>query len=707
MIRFYNHEKKTVFTVRQEVWICLFLVVSTLCVYWQVRHFSFVNFDDRQYVTRNYHVQAGFTLDSIRWAFTTTYASNWHPLTWLSHMLDFRIYGMHPGQHHMTNVLFHILNTLLLFFIFKRISGSRWKSASLAALFALHPLHVESVAWVAERKDVLCTFFWMLALWSYSRYVESPRPGKYLLLVFFYIMGLMAKPMIVTLPFVLLLLDYWPLKRFGPGFSGNENSAIQRPFHSGLILEKIPLFLLSAGSGIVTYLAQKSGGAVDSLAAIPLHARIANALVSYVGYICKMLWPHNLAVLYPYPASIAMWKSAGAGLLLVMISVFVFRLFASKPYLAVGWLWYLGTLVPVIGIIQVGSQASADRYTYVPMIGIFIMATWGISEWVSKRHCSRIGLFASTAAVLLLLMITSRLQTKYWCNSVTLFEHTVKVTQNNSTAQLNLGEALAEQGDIDKAAIHYKDALKIKPNLDGANFNMGLYLRQKGNLDEAVYHFSKALQAGSDRAAVHYELGSTLEKKGDVSAAVKHYLAAIKIWPGYAKAYNNLGVILADRNQAKAAIVYLSKALQIDPHYAGAHFNLGKIYANMGDSEKAIFHYKKALQFDPDMMQALYHLSWMLSTHENKTYRNGREAVNLAARLCKITQFRQPLALDALAAAYAETGRFAEAMVTAEKAHNMALIQGPGAFAREVAQRLKLYQEKRPYRQALSGKRIG
>jgi len=646
--------KNTFFNVQPELLVYLFLVISILCVYWQVRNFSFVNFDDGQYVTGNYHVQAGLTLESLRWSLTATQASNWHPLTWLSHMLDCQIYGMNPGHHHMTSVLFHILNSLLLFFIIKKISGSLWKSAFVAALFALHPLHVESVTWVAERKDVLSTFFWMLTMWCYVGYVENSRLDKYLLFILFYILGLMAKPMLVTLPFILLLLDYWPLKRFQLKSSNNKNPTIQRPFYFGLIWEKIPLFLLSAASSVVTYLVQKSGGTVDSLTSIPFHDRIANALVSYVSYIGKMLWPHNLAVLYPYQKSIALWKIAGAGLLFMMISVFAFRMLRSKPYFAVGWLWYLGTLVPVIGIVQVGSQALADRYTYVPLIGIFLMITWGISDWVSKMHYRRIGLFTATASILSILMITSWLQVKYWSNSVTLFEHAINVTGHNSTAQLNLGAALAVQGKIEKAVKHYKAALKIKPDLAEAHLNIGIYSRGEGKFDDAVNHFLKVLNGKSDHAAAaHFELGDTLEEKGDLPQAVKHYLEAIKIRPGYAKAYNNLGVILASQNKVEAAIVSLSKALQISPSYAGAHFNLGKIYSNRNDPEKAIFHYKKALQFDPNMIQALYHLSWILSTHEDEQYRNGKEAVRLATRLCKTTQHHQPLALDALAAAYA------------------------------------------------------
>ena len=708
MINFYNHDKKTVFNVRLDVWICLFLVISILCVYWPVRTFSFVNYDDPKYVTRNYHVQDGLTLKSMRWSLTATQASNWHPLTWLSHMLDCQMYGMVPGHHHMTNVLFHILNTLLLFFLFKRISESRWKSTFVAALFALHPLHVESVAWVAERKDVLSTFFWMLTLWSYSRYVESPRLDKYLLLTLFYILGLMAKPMLVTLPFVLLLLDYWPLGRFQLKSSDKFNQGIQKPFPLGLIREKIPLFFLSAASCVITYLVQKSGGAVNSLAAIPLRERIANALVAYVSYIGKMLWPHNLAVLYPYQKFISIWEIACSGLLLVIISVFVFRMRRSKPYLSVGWLWYIGTLVPVIGIVKVGSQALADRYTYVPSIGIFLMLTWWISGWASKRHYGKIGLITAAAIILSFFMITSRLQVTYWSDSVKLFEHTIHVTGNNSIAQLNLGEALAKQGKIEKAAEHYKTALKIQPDLAGAHLNLGVYFMMQGKLDDAIYHFSKVSHGKSDQiAAAQCELGDALAEKGDLSRAVKHCIEAISIRPGYAKAYNNLGVLLAGQGKTEAAISFLSKAIQINPRYAGAHFNLGKIYTNLNDLDKAVFHYKKALQFDPNMVQALYHLAWIRATQEDKKYRNGQEAVKLGIRLCKITQYHQPLALDALSAAYAETGRYDEAVSFAEKAHKLASVQGPAALAQGLEQRLKLYQNKMPYRQTRIKKRIG
>lgn len=694
-------QKNTFFNVRPELLVCLFLVISILCVYWQVKNFPFVNYDDRQYVTANHYVQAGLTIESIKWSFTAMHASNWHPLTWLSHMLDCQIYGMNPGQHHLTNVLFHILNTLLLFLVFKRMTGDLWQSGFVAALFALHPLHVESVAWVAERKDVLSTFFWILTLWSYTRYVERSEFGRYLPVLLFFILGLMSKPMLVTLPFILLLLDYWPLHRFQLGSSGDKNYTIKNPFWYGLVLEKIPLFLLSAASSIGTYLVQKSSGAVNSLAAIPFHDRIANAMVSYVSYIGKMIWPHNLAVLYPYRESILLWKVAGAGLLLIVVSVIAFRMKRTKPYLAVGWLWYIGTLVPVIGIVQVGVQAMADRYTYVPLIGIFIIIAWGVPDILVRLRHKRIILAISTAFVLSAFMVCTFFQVKNWENSITLFEHALNVTVENSVAHINLGEALSGQGKIDAAVKHYYEALRIKPNLAAPHLNLGVALKESGNLNEAMDHFSKVLGLKSDCAEAHYELGDTLNRKGDFAGAIEHYQEAVRIKPDYAKVYNNLGVILARQNKDKEAIVHFYKALRIDSAYTGAYYNLGKIFANQGKIEDAIFNYRKTLHFSPENTQALYNLSWILATHKNKEFRNGEEAVRLAERLCKITQYQQPLALDALAAANAETGRFDDAVSTAEKALKLALQQGPEVLAVGLKKRLNLYRQRRPYHQKL------
>lgn len=688
--------------IRPDLLVCLFFVIAILSVYWQVRNYSFVNYDDRQYVTQNHYVQAGLTLESIKWSFTAIHASNWHPLTWLSHMLDCQIYEMNPGHHHMTNVLLHILNTLLLFLVFKRMTGKLWQSGFVAALFALHPLHVESVAWVAERKDLLSTFFWMLTLWSYVRYVERSDFNRYLPVLFFFILGLMAKPMLVTLPFVLLLLDYWPLRRFELG-SRDENNSQQRRFNFGLICEKMPLFFLSAVSSVVTYIVQESSGAVNSLAVIPFHIRIANATVSYASYIGKMIWPHNLAVFYPYPESIVSWKITGAGLLLGVISVIVCQMVRTKPYFAVGWLWYIGSLVPVIGIVQAGVQKMADRYTYVPLIGLFIIIAWGVPDILVRWRHKKIILAISTTFVLSAFMICTWFQVKNWQNSITLFEHALDVTVDNSIAHINLGEALAGQGKIDAAVRHYYEALRIKPNLAAPHLNLGVALKEGGKLSEAINHFSKVLGLKSDCAEVHYELGDTLDRKGDFASAIEHYLEAVRIKPDYAKVYNNLGVIQARQNKDKEAIAHFYKAIQIDSAYAGAYYNLGKIFTNQGKIEDAIFNYRKTLHFSPENTQALYNLSWILASHPDKEFRNGEEAVRLAQRLCKITQYQQPLALDSLAAAYAEVGSFDDAVSTAKKAFKLALEQGPEELVQGLKKRLQLYEKRRPYRQTRPG----
>ena len=691
------------FNVRPAILICLFLVIATLAVYWQVRNYPFINYDSRKYVTENHYVKAGLTVKSMAWSFTAVHASNWHPLTWLSHMLDCQLYGMNPGRHHLTNVLIHILNTLLLFLVLKRMTGAVWRSGLVAALFALHPLHVESVAWVAERKDVLSTFFWMLTLWSYARYVERSDFYRYLIVLLFFSFGLMAKPMLVTLPFVLLLLDYWPLRRFRLGLSGDSNNSQQKCFNSGLIREKIPFLFLSAASSVITFMVQKSGGAVNSLNVIPFKTRIANAVVSYGGYIGKMIWPHNLAVFYPYPKSIPLWEVAVAGLFLAGVSVVTFRLRITKPYFLTGWLWYIGTLVPVIGLVQVGLQSMADRYTYVPLIGIFIIIAWGVPDVISKWRYKKIGLSVITATTISFLMITSWFQIGYWSNSTILFEHALDVTVDNSVAHVNLGEALGEQGKTDAAVRHCYEALRIKPDLVTPHLNLGVALRGQGKLNEAMEHFSMALQIKPDCAEAHYELGDTLIRKGDFTGAIEHYLEAIRIKPDYVKAYNNLGVILVRQNKNKAAIHHFSKAIQIDPNYADVYYNLGKVFANQGRINEAILNYRKALDFSPQMTAALYNLTWILACHEDEKYRNGQEAVRLAEKLCRIAQYKQPLALDVLAAAYAEAGRFDEAVFTSKKALKLALDQGLEELSLGLRKKLRLYNAERPYRQTRSG----
>lgn len=612
-------------------------------------------------------------------------------------MLDYQLYGINPGQHHLTNVLFHMLNTLLLFLVFRKMTGELWKSGFVAALFALHPLHVESVAWVAERKDVLSTFFWMLTMWCYARYVERPERDRYLLIVLFFILGLLVKPMLVTLPFILLLFDYWPLNRFEFGSSGDNS--IQKSLNFGLIWEKIPLFLLSMASCVVTYFVQESGGAVNSLDAMKFDVRIANAILSYTNYIAKLIWPYKLAVLYPYPEAIPFREITVACLVLVFISLLSIGLIRKSPYFAVGWCWFLGALVPVIGLVQVGLQAMADRYTYVPLIGLSIIIAWGVPDILAGLRYKRIILAIFTIFVISAIMIITWFQVSCWKNSITLFENAVDVTKNNYVAHHKLGEALAVQGETDKAIKHYSEALRIKPDFIASHLNIGVTLRETGKFNEAVDHFSSVLRLKSDSAEAYYELGITLEKKGNMDGAEKHYIKALQIRPDYAKAHNNLGIVLAFREKDKEAIYHFEEAIRIDSGYAGAYYNLGIIYANQKNIEKAILHYKKALHFNPNMAQAIYNLSWILASCKDGRFRNGEEAVGLAEKLCNLTIYKQPLALDALAAAYAETGRFDKAVLTAQKGLELALECGPKELVPDLKKRLSLYLTGCFYRQ--------
>ena len=559
-------QKSSFFTLRREGLVCLFLVLTTLAVYWQVGNHEFVNYDDKKYITENQHVQAGLTLKSIAWAFTSTHASNWHPLTWLSHMLDCQIYGLNPKGHHFTNVFFHILNSILLFLVFKKMTGAFWESAFVAALFALHPLHVESVAWAAERKDVLSTFFWMLTMGAYILYVKNPGIKKYLLTILLFALGLMAKPMLITLPFVLLLLDYWPLGRFN-----------KRSLAYPLVREKIPLFILAAASSFVTLFVQQR--TVGSLEVFPITVRISNAIISYVGYIVKMILPHNLAVLYPHPGMPPVWQVTGACLVLVFISFMAVKTFKRYPCFAVGWLWYLGTLVPVIGLVQVGLQSMADRYTYIPLTGIFVIIAWSAPDRMAKWRHKKYWLTAASAILLSILMAITWFQVRHWTNGITLFSHAIDVTENNSVAHNNLGNALAGQGKASEAIKHYTDALHIDP----------------------MY------------ADAHNNLGNVLADQGKISEAIKHYTEALRIKPDFAEAQSNLKNVSAFLNEINEAIKELQKLVEINSEDPELHYDLGNLYCKKGEFDKAIFQYEKSLSIQPDNPATYYNLACMYS----------------------------------------------------------------------------------------------
>ncbi len=587
----------TYFGIPLAYLVGLLLCIATLAVYWQVKDCGFI-WDDFDYVVKNHHIQNGLTFKSLTWSFISIHSSNWHPLTWMSHILDIHLFGMTPGNHHLTNVFFHIANTLLLFFVLRRMTETLWQSAFVAALFALHPLHVESVAWVAERKDVLSTFFWMLTLWSYAGYVKYHGIGRYVQVVLFFILGLMAKPMLVTLPFVLLLLDYWPLNRFQ-----TEKHGIRQ-----LILEKTPLFALSAASCAMTSYAQHAGGAVSSLSIYSLSDRIANALVSYVAYIIKMIWPFNLSVQYPYPETLPLWQIAGAGFFLLSLSIPIIMAMRKRPYLAVGWLWYMGTLVPVIGIMQVGSQAMADRYTYIPLTGLFIMTAWGIpelfSQWRHKERCLAI----TTSILLIILMATTLLQVRYWTNGITLFEHALKVTKDNAMAHYNLAHIFVKKNKRDEALTHFREVLRLDPGDYETYFNMGGIFINNGRVDEGMRHLFHALRINPGFHEAHYLLGLTLAKQNKLDEAVIHLSQALRISPNNAKAHYNLGLAYAKQGKMDAAIQCFSDVLRIDPDNAEVHNNLGIALVKKGNMLKAVRHFQEALRIDPRLSNAQNHL---------------------------------------------------------------------------------------------------
>ncbi len=579
---------------RRSFLVCMSLAVAVFAALWGVQNHDFVNFDDGKYVTENHYVQNGLTREGLVWGFTTTHFSQWHPVTWLSHMLDCQLYGLNPGGHHVSNLLLHTANTLLLFLVLQGMTGRTWPSALVAALFGLHPLHVEPVAWVSGRKDVLSTFFWMLTMGFYLRYVRGPRLSRYFMVLISFVLGLMAKQMLVTLPFVLLLLDYWPLGRFEPGQRAGETNPQthrspdpdrQKPPIVVLVLEKVPLLVIAAVASIVAFLAQDRGGALESFEFLPLDVRLNNAVVSYVIYMGKTIWPLNLTVFYPHPGStIPFWQVGTAGLLLVFISVSVIREYRKRPYLPVGWLWYLGTLVPVIQLVQIGDHAMADRYTYIPLIGLFVMIAWGLADVVAKWPGTKIVVGTSAVGLVLCLSICSQLQARQWKDSVTLFEHALHVTAENHVAHTNLGVALAGQGELDRAIWHYSQAIIIEPDYVGARLNLASALAEQGKLQEAITHYSEALRTKPEYADAHYNMGNVLIRLGQPGKAIAHYTEALRIRPDDPETLNNLGIALSKQERLEDAAERFREALRIQPNFPEARHNLTAVLEKGSES---------------------------------------------------------------------------------------------------------------------------
>ncbi len=555
------------------------LMIVTFFAFGQILRNNFIDFDDYEYITNNNHIKSGFTPETIKWAFTAIVSSNWHPLTLLSHILDWSLFGANASGHHLINLLLHIGSVLFLFFFFNRATKSLWPSAFAAALFSLHPLRVESVAWAAERKDVLSMFFGLATLYAYTLYAEKRRLSKYLLSLLLFALGLLAKPMLVTLPFVLLLLDYWPLQRFQKKLnpqkfpdsvnstsikkkdkkrkadSATENRNSLPLKSSGkiwntLLWDKAPFFLLACASSIVTLWAQS--GTVASLQKLPLAERLSNAIISYVSYLAKIFWPVDLAVFYPYDPALPSWQVFGAAFLLLGISIAVLYAFKKAPYLFVGWLWYLGTLVPVIGLVQVGMQSMADRYTYLPSIGIGIMLTWGIPALLKHKKMRIYIVLPLGLTVLAILTILTWQQCGYWKNSMDLFNHTLHVTKNNDVAHYNLAFAFRVQGNIEEAINHSQEALRIKPSYADAHIHLGLiYERYFNNFDKAIYHYRQALQFKPNDPDIYFDMGLALAKKGELKEAIGNFRRAISLKPDYEEARSALKLAVEIERQQK------------------------------------------------------------------------------------------------------------------------------------------------------------
>jgi tetratricopeptide (TPR) repeat protein len=602
----------------RQIWICIALTFATTAVFWQVCTYDFVNYDDPTYIYENPNIQAGITLKTIRWAFTTSYANFWHPLTLLSHMLDWQLFGPKAGGHHLTSLILHIANTLLLFIVLKQMTRELWPGAFVAALFALHPLHVESVAWVSERKDVLSTFFWLLTMWAYVRFVRCPKISRYLLIVVFFALGLMSKPMLVTLPFVLLLLDYWPLGRLG-----SKRSLLH------LLIEKIPLFAMVAASCIVSFIVEEKGGALTPLARLPLKLRIYNASISYLQYIIKMIWPARLAFFYPYPGqNILILYAIISVIFLLATTVFILRFTKDHRYLVTGWFWYLGTLVPVIGLVQIGYFAMADRYSYITLTGLFIIIAWGLPELLGKWPYRKIALWAPSLTVLSVLAILAYLQQGYWKDTITLCEHALKVTDNNYEAHFCMADVFLGQGRIEEAIQHNIEALRIKPTYVEAINNLGFALYKAGRIDEAIDCYKRALEINPRIAKVPTNLGAALVAKGKFDEAISLYSRALQTAPDSIKLRIELGYALGKSGRFAEAAKEYEKVLLIQPQNANAHNNLGIALILQGKLDEAIAHFNQAVQIDPNYTAARNNLNRALAEKQklqNKTTENPKE----------------------------------------------------------------------------------
>jgi Flp pilus assembly protein TadD len=647
---------------KRQTWlVCLGLAAAILAAYGPLWHCQFVWYDDNEYVIDNDIVQQGVTWPGLLWAFSTFHASNWHPLTWLSHMADCEVFGLNPAGHHAVSLLLHIANSILLFLLLQRLTRARWPGALAAAFFALHPLHVESVAWISERKDVLGGLFFLLAIGAYVRYAEEaarPAPARktfYVASLVLFALGLMAKPMLVTLPFVLLLLDFWPLQRL-------------RPPLAPLLAEKIPWFILSAASCVVTCLAQQRGGAIRSLAVLPLAARLQNVPLAYARYLEKTFWPAGLALLYPISPPWPVWEVAGSAAVLALITAWVIWRVRAQPYLLVGWLWFLGMLVPVIGVVAVGVQSMADRYDYLPGIGLFIMIIWAARQWVPRLGALLPAVLAGLALAACL-VLTWR-QTQVWKDSETLFNHTLAVTGPNPLIESDLGKVLLEEGRVDEALPHLRRAVLLAP----------------------------------DFPLPHYNLGSALLARGQVAEALAQFEIHVALRPDDPMAQCNFGSVLLNHGLPEDAIPHLEMAVQLRPDVADYHCKLGDACRQAARAREAISQYEQCLRLAPRHLKAAAALAWMLATNPDPSLRNGARALQLALLADELSGGQDPKRLGILAATLAETGDFSGAAATAERALQLAGAPDHSALADTLRAQLALYRAGSPFRDVVKNR---
>jgi len=767
------------------LWLCAGLFALTLAVFWPVTRSEFISYDDPYYLLNNPMVQRGVSAETVSWAFTTRHASNWHPVTWLSHMVDVKLFGLKAGGHHLTNLLLHGANTVLVLLLLRLLTGAVWRSAVVAGLFALHPLHVESVAWISERKDVLAAFFGLLALMAYTHYAHAAKTRSpqakvwYGLALVCFALGLMSKPMLVTWPFVMLLLDFWPLRRIAEQSStphptlspGEAERAIRFSTLKPLVVEKLPFFALTFASCLLTLWAQQK--AVAGMSSLPLLARLGNSVVAYAKYLFKTIWPTDLIVHYPLPERLSLLSVLAAVLLLVGVMVWVWWQRQRRPYLLIGWLWFLGTLVPVIGLVQVGGQAMGDRYTYLPLIGIFIMAVWAAHEWVTARTSQAEFARGGAAIALILCAIVTRQQLDHWRNSVTLFEHALAVAPNSFVALDNLGYSYLEQNDPQRAEEVLRRAVAILPDNPGTRSSLGRALLMQGRADEAVQHYEHAHSLAPGKPSTIYDLGLGYAAAGRFDEAISRLEEVLKLNPNDRRPYRDLAMVLDEKgdptaalaavgnylhtfpqdpaallhhaclldetgqNDAARAVAQQALALQptllnqlytagpqlaaagklklaeqcyrslvlAQPDVPSAHALYGQFLLAQNRTRPALARLREAVRLQPDWPEVLNELAWQLATHPDNGLRNGADAVRLAERACELTEYKEPRFVGTLDAAYAETGRFEDAIKTAEKVRELAATAGKNDVAMAAEERLTLYREKKPYRQTIAGEK--